>query len=113
MIKAQMDPEFLARQFVEAAQRKAESYGVRLGEGADQGIREFARTGAERILQQPAGAVQDAQTLAAVAAFERLVEEMVSAREEIPGYAISRPGVIGERTLAHALSKLCPIFPIC
>src|SRR5262245_3386896 len=113
MTQTELDPTFLAEQFFAAAQRRAQSYGVTLGQGADHDIRQFAVTGAGRILLQPDGSVRDAEIQSALKAFERLVDEMFAASREIPGYAVSNPGVIGEQTLARALAKLCPLFPIC
>ena len=97
-----------------AAERKAQMHGVRLGQGADADVHQFARTGADRILQaHPEVVPNDRVVKDAEAAFEKLIDEMVSAASEIAGYREAYPDTIGEQTLARALSRLCPLFPIC
>ena len=109
-----MDRDQLSAQLWDAAQRRAARAAVRFGEGADSDIRAFAQRGAELILRKhPNVSVSDAVVRDAETAFERLVDEMVAAASNIPGYRAKYPDVIGERTLSEALSRLCPVFPIC
>lgn len=103
-----MDRDHLERALWAAAERRAAMHGVRLGQGADNDIRQFARTGADRIVGSDGEAVK-----ASEAAFEKLIDEMVSVASEIPGYREAHPDTIGEDTLRWALSRLCPLFPIC
>jgi hypothetical protein len=109
-----MNPNDLAKELITAAERRASMYGMQLGHGADADIRQFARTGASQMFaahptpEPPTQMVEEAK-----AAFERLIDEMVLAASEIPGYQTAHPGTIGEETLARALSRLCPLFPIC
>lgn len=109
-----MDRYELALALWSAANRKAHAHGVQFGSGADTDIRRLAEMGADRMINQmgePSGgdpAVEDAE-----AAFEKLVDEMFRAAGEIEGYSTAHPMTIGEQTLAEALSRLCPLFPIC
>lgn len=106
------DEAAAARRLLAAAQARAASLGLRLGEGATYHIRDravAAATGLARPTEDPA----DAEARA-TAAFEDLVDAMAAARAEIPGYAEGHPGVIGEDTFWHVLaSAFCPRFPIC
>jgi hypothetical protein len=102
-----MDAKETARRLFEAAVKRASKQGVRLGQGADAEIQRFARNAAELLFNEP-----DRFDEARVS-FERLVDAMVVAAQELPGYAKAHPGVIGEETLGRAMSKLCPLFPIC
>ena len=109
-----MNQDELATLLFAAAQSRAASRGLRLGDGAHHQIRYFADQGASRILAQSPNA--DAATPVvseAAKAFDRLIDEMASAASTIPGYESLHPNVIGEQTLAAAMSKLCPLFPIC
>jgi hypothetical protein len=108
-----MNQHELAETLVSAAEKRADAHGMKFGEGADGDIRRFARTAAERLCSDTAGGPPTDVISTATGAFERLVEEMVSQASQIDGYAAAHPGVIGEQTLARALSKLCPLFPIC
>lgn len=109
-----MNRDDLARDLWAAAERRANMRGVRLGQGADADIHQFARTGADRILDvHPNVTPHDKVVEDATAAFAKLIDEMVSAASEIAGYRDAYPDTIGEQTLARALSRLCPLFPIC
>ncbi len=105
----------LANALFRAAERAAATHGVRLGHGADGDIRRFAQTAADRLLADGGGRVSltDRAASDATAAFTRLVEEMVLASSQIPNYRERHPGIIGEETLARALARLCPLYPIC
>lgn len=108
-----MERDQVATALFAAAERRALAHGVRLGQGADHDIRSFAHKGADRIFSQygptpPAAAISEAEQ-----AFAKLVDEMLSAASEIPGYRAKHPALIGEETLARALARLCPLFPIC
>jgi hypothetical protein len=109
-----MDRDGLAIALFSVAQRRAAAHGVQLGQGADGDIRLLAEAGADQILRQlPQVTSEHPMVKDAQAAFEKLVDEMVRAANEIEGYRIAYPRTIGEQTLAQALSKLCPLFPIC
>lgn len=109
-----MNSDELAGILWAAAERSTEKHGMQLGPGADADIREFARTGAARILQEhPDATPNDQVTKDAEAAFEKLIDEMVVSASQIAGYRKAHPGIIGEQTLSKALSRLCPLFPIC
>ena len=113
-MEASMNRDDLARTLWAVAERRAKMHGVQLGQGADADIRQFARTGSDRILNaHPEAALNDKVVEDAEAAFEKLIDEMVSAASEIAGYREAYPDIIGEQTLARALSRLCPLFPIC
>jgi hypothetical protein len=99
-------PQLEAR-LVAAAEQRAKFHGKTLGDGAEQFIRDRAEVAAEAIQRNDA-AVDDVRP-----AFEKLIDEMVKAVNEIPGYADAHPNVIGEQTLSWALSRLCPLFPFC
>jgi len=110
-----MNRNHLVSVFVTAAERRAHMHGVRLGPGADGDIRQFARAAAERITDEHRRlqGFNDPVVTAAATAFEQLIDEMVLAATEIPGYQDDHSDVIGEDTLRRALSRLCPLFPIC
>lgn len=109
-----MDRVELAKLLVNAAENRARMHGVRLGEGADVDIRGFAQAGAQQLIaERPALEKYDPIISSAAAAFERLIDDMMLAALEIPGYRERHPGIIGEDTLRRALSRLCPLFPIC
>jgi len=109
-----MNRDDLAKALFATAERRAEKHGMHLGQGADIDIRGFAESGADRIMAQgPDITAQNPAVLNAHAAFEKLIDEMVRAATEIDGYREAYPATIGEQTLARALSKLCPLFPIC
>jgi len=109
-----MNRDELAAALFSTAQRRAAAHGMQFGQGADGDIRRFADTGADRILSQNPEATRGHPTvMAAHVAFETLVDEMIRAANEIEGYHAAYPMTIGEQTLARALSKLCPLFPIC
>ena len=105
-MQPQPKPQLASRLFATAEQR-ARFHGRTLGDGAEQFIRDHAEIGAAAILQNNAAIDEVSQ------AFERLIDEMVKAVDEIPGYADAHPNVIGEQTLSLALSRLCPLFPFC
>ena len=107
-----MNRDDLTKNLIAAAEQRASTHGMRLGPGADNDIRRFATTGASQMFA--AHTPPEPQKIEeAKAAFERLIDEMVLAASEIPGYRAAQPGIIGEQTLARALSRLCPLFPIC
>jgi hypothetical protein len=93
-----------------SASRRAESQGYHFGPGADQFFRQTSDEAATKIVS--AGGTEDLIKAGEVA-FDRLVDEMIAASRSIPGYAARHPDVIGEETLAKALSRLCPLWPIC
>jgi len=109
-----MNRDDLAKALFAIAEQRAKTHGMQLGHGADGDIRRFAETGADRILAQvPDVTALDPTVVNAQMAFEKLIDEMVRAATEVDGYSAANPNIIGEQTLARALSKLCPLFPIC
>lgn len=95
----------------------AASHGFRFGPGADQDIEQMTLRAVENMFgpkppkrMTPRHAAMIAQAEASLA---MLVAGMVEARASIRGYAASHPDEIGEQTLGEAMSKLCPLFPIC
>jgi len=104
----------LAALLFETAEGRAQLHGRRFGPGADTDIRSFASRGADAIISRTAApTITDPLVADAARNFERLVDEMVASVTELKDYAERNPGVIGEQTLARALSRLCPLFPIC
>lgn len=103
-------PTDIGRQLYEAARNYAASRGYRFGDGAEGDIQHYAGKAALDIEQKRLG-----QTGISTAkqAFEKLIDSMIEAANQIPGYAIARPDVIGEQTLGQALNKLCPLWPFC
>jgi len=111
-----VDRDDIAEAFFDTAVRRANEHGMRLGQGADYDIRRLAMEAAVRIrLHADTGAAEQlAQELeSGFVAFQRLIDEMVSAASNILDYRQTHPGVIGEETLNLALLRLCPLFPIC
>jgi hypothetical protein len=105
-----MDQASLEQQLFKAAFDWAKADGYHFGPGADQLIRQMAQTAATAILAagNAPGMINSAKV-----AFERLVDEMIAASREIPNYAVQHPHAIGEETYFKALSRLCPLWPIC
>jgi hypothetical protein len=70
------------------------------------------RPGATSFLRQSTQKVLDEKHDKGVAldAYRKLIDRMVVEASQIKNYP---PGGLGERTLYPALSKLCPLFPIC
>jgi hypothetical protein len=56
--------------------------------------------------------VKDARVLA-IEAMTTIVDEMMKARQRLPGYAAANQNLLGEQTLEAARNVLCPIWPIC
>src|SRR5437870_1021159 len=104
-----MNRDHLARHIFEHAQKYADSRQVRLGPGADFQFKAYADRAADELAKTPDREL-DARLRAMDMLFERLIDEMIGASKQIPGY---ERGVIGEQTLQRALQKLCPIFPFC
>lgn len=103
-----MDTQTLANELLSEAENRAQSQGVRFGEGAEDFMRAHALNAATEIIQSPRHDKEEA-----VFAFHKLVDEMIKQSDEIPGYKATRPGIIGEQTLDRALSRLCPLWPFC
>ena len=110
-----MNQENLEKELITAAKLRASMHGMRFGPGADSDIHRFASNGATRLFvaAQPAPEPSKQMIEEAKAAFEMLIDEMVSATSEITNYRAAHPGIIGEQTLRLALDRLCPLFPIC
>jgi hypothetical protein len=106
-----MDRNDLAERIFQEAESYANHRQMRFGPGAREFFDQHAQNAANEMRQQPS--ISEGHVRAMIAVFERLVDEMISASKEIPGYASANPGTIGEDTLAAALRKLCPIFPFC
>ncbi len=94
----------IAERLRRAVDERARHHGVRLGAGADSDIAQFVKEAAKKVARDPSR-MNEAER-----AFERLIDEMFAASTRIKDY---QPGLVGERTLADALSRLCPMFPIC
>ena len=108
----------LADDFLDVATRAANAHAVTLGPGADNDIRAMTLRAAERVLDKAQNTGATAEQFDELRdegrrAFEALIDEMVAARPLVYGPAEFSIGHIGEQTLAHALSILCPLFPIC
>jgi hypothetical protein len=87
----------------ERAVEYAQKRGYRFGDGADAMIRSHAMQAGEQI----------ARMSEASRAFEKLIDAMIEAANEIPGYKLDRPHIIGEQTYGKALGKICPLWPFC
>lgn len=107
-----MDAATIELRLFAAAEASAKRQGMRLGHGADTDIRRYAKQAADQIAALSA-TDQQLKLAEGERAFVRLVEGMVEAAVEIPGYRESYPDIIGEQTLAAAMAKLCPLWPIC
>jgi hypothetical protein len=93
-----------------SAEGSAKQRGVRFGDGADGDVRGIASRAALEIaaLSQ---SDQQKKIEQARQALDTLVTAMIEASKSIPNYR--QDGVIGERTFQAAMSKLCPLWPIC
>lgn len=109
------DRDEIALRLFGAAHARADTAGVHFGDGADAVIRDMSAKAATEILRQAAatGVAPDALVRNGEVVFASLVDEMIAARQRIPGYVAARADAIGEQTLAEALQRLCPIWPIC
>jgi hypothetical protein len=103
-------PTDMGRQLFRAALEYAERRGYVIGDGATGDIENFAIKAALDIEQRKLGenGMSEAER-----AFEKLIDNMIEEARQIPGYAIQRPNIIGEQTLARALNRLCPLWPFC
>lgn len=104
--------ELIAARLYEAAEGRAKMRGYRFGDGSESDMKSLAGRAAQ-TLNESSEAPSNAVLRAAEVAFERLVDGMIEASEQISGYRKAHPGVIGERTLARAMKQLCPLWPIC
>jgi hypothetical protein len=99
-----MTEDIIIEKLNSAIERRLKHHSVELGDGADTDIKTLVAEAAKALIQDtsriPEGEIS----------FERLIDEMVVSSRQLPGYP---PGIIGEQTLAKALGRLCPLFPIC
>jgi hypothetical protein len=90
--------------------------GYAFGPGAGQSIEMLLENGAKQIQKDSKG-LSDTESeklvLNAEASIRRLVKRMIKERDILPGYAKRNLQVVGEQTLAEALKRLCPLWPIC
>ena len=107
-----MNKDAIEREIFDAAAKYAAKNKVKFGDGADRDIRVFAKRAASEIAILPIGE-QLGRIMAASLSFERLIDEMIRQSRSIPNYQAQHPGIIGEQTLAGALSLLCPLWPFC
>ncbi len=107
---ASSGPTDIGRQLYEAARNYAASRGYKFGDGAEGDIQRYANDAAIDIEKKRLGQIGIGK---AEQAFEKLIDSMIEAANQIPGYTIARPDVIGEQTLGQALNKLCPLWPFC
>jgi hypothetical protein len=101
-----------SRRILAEAERYARQRGKRLGPGA----RSLFEAATVRAAQDLAATRRDQlvrRTHETEVAFHRMIDEMIRAIDEIPGYEQAHPGVIGEETLMRAMRRLCPLFPFC
>jgi hypothetical protein len=94
------------------ARHYAKSRGYEFGDGASHFLRNRAEKAELEIGNLPVDEGKLKRREAELH-FEKLVDEMILARDRIAGYADSNPGVIGERTLSDSLGRLCPLWPFC
>jgi hypothetical protein len=110
---AAMGRDELAEALFAAAERTAQERGMRFDDGVDSDVRRLAVQAAERMLvQNPAMHPGDPLLKRAEAGFEQLAEGMVSQVRRYRDDDAERPALKAD-TLARALSRLCPLFPIC
>lgn len=114
-----MEPVFserdIAARLYQTALDRAREKGFRFGDGADNAIHQFAQDAVAKIEveERRSGSSREALVVQSQAAFVRLVDEMIAAADQIEGYKLQHPDVIGEQTLGTAMNRLCPFFPIC
>jgi hypothetical protein len=104
-----------AQQLFAAAEAVAKSRGFRFGDGAEGDILNYAQVAYEKIYERAllTNASERELMREGEHAFEQLVDAMIDGANKIEGYRAKRGDVIGEQTLAWAISQLCPLWPIC
>ena len=104
-----------AERLFAAAQARANMRGFRIGDDAGEDIWLHAQTAAEQIHERASltNVSESELILEGEKAFEKLIDAMIDGANEIEGYRITRGDVIGEQTLKWAMSRLCPLWPIC
>ena len=110
-----MDATEISKRLFDTAVKRARSREVRLGEGADSYIHVLSGKAADEIIRYSNATNSSVEPLvrSCELIFETLIDEMLLARKNIPGYQTLQPNIIGEQTLAAALKELCPMWPIC
>lgn len=110
-----MDSTEISKRLFDTAVKRARSREVRLGQGADSDIQALSRKAADEIIRYSTATNSSVEALvrSCERMFEILIDEMLLARKNIPGYQTSQPNIIGEETLAAALKELCPMWPVC
>ena len=92
----------------------AQIRGFQFATSADADIRKMAEVAADTILSDAIGRPNLAGFVkVGEQSFERLVEEMIGSAHAITGVSPLQQGTIGERTLADAMLRMCPLWPIC
>lgn len=86
--------------------------GYRFGYGAEGVFRDAIQRAAKDIQSLPAD-LQRTRVEQAVNNFRLVIDTMIIASRNIPGYQNSHYRVIGEQTFAEAMQKLCPLWPFC
>lgn len=104
-----------AQQLFAAAEAVAKSKGFRFGDGAEGDILSYAQFAYEKIHERALLTnISEGELMReGERAFERLVNAMIDGANQIEGYRATKGDIIGEQTLAWAMSRLCPLWPIC
>ena len=86
--------------------------GYLFGAGAEGEFRRAIQQAADDIQSLPPD-LQRTRIEQAVNNFRLVIDTMIIASRQIPGYQNRHFHVIGEQTFAEAMQKLCPLWPFC
>lgn len=104
-----MTDALISKQLEDAIHEAVAAAGVKLGHGNEFTLPDMARRAANVIaVNFPEGAERDDTIARGKQAYGLLIAEMTRAAQTIPDYP---EGIIGEQTLAIALTKLPPFPP--
>lgn len=107
----------LAQRLFDAAQAYADDKRVRYDERASNDLWTHAQKAAADIAKEP-DSRRAKREREALRNFETLIDLMIREANEINGYRVRFPGVIGWQTMSGALAYLrkngfCPLWPFC
>lgn len=110
-----MDEKHMAIRFWDNANLYVGSRGYGFGGGSSTDIKKYSRTAAHEVVIHPGykAGLGGVLIRRADQAFETLIDGMIVAANEMPGYLKHHPGTLGEDTLYKAQVALCPIWPFC
>lgn len=105
-----MDERELSDQLYSVARDRAATGGRRLGEGADNDLREMTAVAAVRLLEISNLKEREAQIEEAKASLRRLIDIALVHAKDLKDYPTD---LLGEATYFPAKFRFCPCRPFC